>query len=69
MAYSVSFRNHAIKSLEKINEPFYTKIKKAIYSLAEDPRPKGFKKLKGREALEFELPITVLFTKFLKMIY
>ncbi len=35
--------------MEKINEPAYTNIKAAIYNLAENPRPIGYKKLKGRE--------------------
>jgi len=35
--------------LENINEPFYTNIKQAIYNLTENPRPQGYKKLKGRE--------------------
>jgi len=38
----------AIKALEKINEPFYSNIKSAIYSLAENPRPNGYRKLRGR---------------------
>ena len=37
------------KALEKINEPYYSNIKEAIYSLADNPRPKGYKKLKGRD--------------------
>jgi mRNA interferase RelE/StbE len=49
MAYKVTFKKRVIKALEKINEPFYTNIKLAIYSLAEEPRPNGYKKLKGRK--------------------
>lgn len=49
MAYNVTLKKRAIKALEKISEPFYSNIKVAIYSLAEDPRPKGYKKLKGRD--------------------
>lgn len=37
-----------MKALEKINEPFYSNIKSAIYSLAENPRPNGYRKLRGR---------------------
>ena len=48
MPYQLSIRPKAIKVLEKINEPDYSAIKKAIYSLAENPRPAGCKKLKGR---------------------
>lgn len=49
MAYQVSLKKRAIKALEKINEPHYSNIKKAIYSLARNPRPAGYKKLKGRD--------------------
>ena len=49
MAYSITLKKHAIKALEDINEPFYTAIKTAIYSLADNPRPKGFKKLRNRD--------------------
>ncbi len=49
MTYSVHFKKHALKELAKINEPFYSHIKQAIYSLADNPRPQGYKKLKGRD--------------------
>ncbi len=49
MAYIITIKPRAIKSLEKINDPFYSKIKEAIYSLGNDARPEGFKKLKGRD--------------------
>jgi mRNA interferase RelE/StbE len=48
MAYSITIRKSAIKALEKINEPHYSKIKEAIFELANIPRPIGCKKLKGR---------------------
>jgi mRNA interferase RelE/StbE len=38
-----------VKTLEKINEPYYSKIKTAILNLANNPRPAGYKKLTGRE--------------------
>ncbi|WP_223682274.1 type II toxin-antitoxin system RelE family toxin [Flavobacterium hibisci] len=31
-----------------MNEPYYSAIKEHIYDLAENPRPQGYKKLKGR---------------------
>ncbi len=37
-----------MKSLESVREPYYFKMKKAIYDLADNPRPNGCKKLKGR---------------------
>jgi mRNA interferase RelE/StbE len=49
MAYNVSIKKRAINALEKINEPYYSNIKEAIYSLADNPRPSGYKKLKGRD--------------------
>jgi mRNA interferase RelE/StbE len=50
VAYRISIRNRVIKLLQNINEPYYSKIKEAIYRLADNPRPQGFKKLKGRNA-------------------
>jgi mRNA interferase RelE/StbE len=44
MAYHVTLKKRAIKALEKINEPNYSNIKEAIYSLADNPRPIGYKK-------------------------
>lgn len=49
MAYNVILKKRVIKTLEKINEPYYSNIKEAIYSLANNPRPSGYKKLKGRD--------------------
>ncbi len=43
MPYQLTIRPKAIKVLEKINEPDYSAIKKAIYKLADDPRPAGCK--------------------------
>lgn len=48
MPYIIEVRRNVFKSLDKINEPFFSAIKNAIYNLAENPRPKGYKKLKGR---------------------
>ncbi|MFN4285226.1 MAG: type II toxin-antitoxin system RelE family toxin [Lacibacter sp.] len=50
MAYQIFLKKRAIKALEKINEPYYSQIKQAIYKLAHTPRPSGYIKLKGREA-------------------
>ncbi len=50
MAYSLQFSRQALKELEKINEPYYSNIKHAITSLTIDPRPNGYKKLKGRDS-------------------
>jgi len=48
--YKITIKKVAIKALEKINEPFYSNIKTAIYNLADNPRPIGYKKLKGSDA-------------------
>lgn len=49
MIYSLNFSKKALKELEKIKDPFYSNIKAAITDLTNDPRPQGYKKLKGRE--------------------
>ena len=49
MSYKIVINKIAFKALEKINEPDYSKIKTAIYNLAENPRPAGYIKLKGRD--------------------
>lgn len=48
MTYQVILKKRTLKVLEEINEPYYTSIKTAIYNLADNPRPLGYKKLKGR---------------------
>lgn len=49
MAYTIEFRNKVLKALIKINEPYYSAIKKQIYDLADNTRPQGYRKLKGRK--------------------
>ena len=49
MVYRILIKKKAMKVLERINEPDYSFIKTAIYNLAENPRPNGYKKLKGRD--------------------
>lgn len=49
MPYTLNFSKQAAKELERINEPFYSNIKKAIIDLTQNPRPQGYKKLKGRD--------------------
>lgn len=50
MAYNITISKLAVKALEKIDEPYYSNIKDAIYNLANNPRPIGYIKLKKREA-------------------
>ena len=47
--YKVRVERKAQKKLSKIPEPYYSNIKAAILDLGNDPRPKGCKKLKGRD--------------------
>ncbi len=49
MTYKITLKKRVLKALEDINEPYYSKVKNAIYSLADNPRPQGCKKLKGRD--------------------
>jgi mRNA interferase RelE/StbE len=49
MPYQLTIKPRAIKALEKINDPAYSHIKTAILDLANNPRPHGYKKLKGRD--------------------
>ena len=49
MKYQVVIQKRALKVLEKINEPDYSKIKSFLFSLAGNPRPHGYKKLKNRD--------------------
>jgi mRNA interferase RelE/StbE len=53
--YSLRIEKAVVKTLEKINEPYYSKIKKAIMNLAKDPRPVGYKKLKGRDGFRIRV--------------
>jgi mRNA interferase RelE/StbE len=50
MTYLLNFSKQAYKALEKINEPYFSNIKKAIYNLVDNPRPPGCKKLQGRDS-------------------
>jgi mRNA interferase RelE/StbE len=46
--YTIRIERKAQKKLAKISNPYYSKIKTAILDLGNNPRPQGFKKLKGR---------------------
>jgi len=47
--YQVRVERKAQKNLSKIPEPYYSNIKAVLLDLRNDPRPKGCKKLKGRD--------------------
>ena len=55
MPYQILIKPIAVKALEKINDPFYSAIKIAIYNLADDPRPHGYKKLQGRDSFRIRV--------------
>lgn len=53
--YKLRIEKSVQKALEKIDEPYYSKIKIAILNLAENPRPQGYKKLKGRDGFRIRV--------------
>ncbi len=53
--YKVRIEKKVAKKLEKIPPPYYNKIKTAILDLANDPRPNGCKKLKGRDGYRIRI--------------
>ncbi len=53
--YKLRIEKAVQKALEKINEPYYSKIKAAILSLAKNPRPAGYKKLKSRDGFRIRV--------------
>ncbi len=48
--YKVQVERKVQKKLTKIPSPYYARIKSAVLDLADEPRPNGCKKLKGRDA-------------------
>ncbi|MBY0425236.1 MAG: type II toxin-antitoxin system RelE/ParE family toxin [Cytophagales bacterium] len=57
LVYSLSFSKQAFKELSKINEPYYSNIKSAIIDLSLNPRPNGYKKLKGRDGFRIRVGV------------
>jgi mRNA interferase RelE/StbE len=53
--YHITFQKQAIKALSKLNDPIYSRIKLAIQELASNPKPKGFKQLKGRSGFRIRI--------------
>jgi len=53
--YKLRIGKEVQKALEKIDEPYYSKIKAAILKLAKNPRPVGYKKLKGRDGFRIRV--------------
>lgn len=50
MGYEISILRRAQKELAKLPQKDYQKVRNAIRNLADNPRPSGCKKLKGRPA-------------------
>lgn len=46
--YNIDFSRKAQKKLDKLSDVIVNPILSAIGNLSENPRPKGYKKLKGR---------------------
>lgn len=49
MSYRVSLLRRAQKELADLPEDVYIKVRDAVQALVDEPRPSGYKKLKGRE--------------------
>lgn len=49
MSYSINILRRSQKELSDLSQEIYPKICEALRSLAENPRPTGCLKLKGRE--------------------
>lgn len=50
--YKIIISKTAQKQLDKLSDNLADRLIDAIYTLAENPRPSGNKKLKGREVFE-----------------
>lgn len=50
MKYTVLIERYALKQIMKLDKQVIPVIKTAIASLADNPRPYGYKKLKGEDA-------------------
>ncbi len=53
--YNIEVKKSALKELAQISPPYNKKIVSAIDSLANNPRPEGVKKLKGKEAFRIRV--------------
>jgi mRNA interferase RelE/StbE len=55
MKYTVLIERYALKQLLKLDKKIIPVIKTAIASLADNPRPYGYKKLKGEDAYRIRI--------------
>lgn len=53
--YKVRLERKVLKKLVRISEPYYSDIKTAILDLGNNPRPRGCKKLRGRNAFRIRV--------------
>jgi mRNA interferase RelE/StbE len=53
--YQVVIEKQAQKQLAKISPPHYQHIRAALQNLAANPRPNGYKKLKGRSGFRIRI--------------
>lgn len=53
--FKVRIERKVQKKLAKISDPYYSKIKTAIFELGKNPRPRGYIKLKGRDAFRIRI--------------
>ena len=55
MKYQVQILHTAEKEMDKLPTPIHTRISRKILSLENNPRPRGAKKLSGREEYRLRL--------------
>ena len=55
MSYVVVIERQVQKQLLKITRSDYNKVVAALQSLADNPRPQGYKKLKGRDGYRIRI--------------
>ena len=55
MKYTVLIERYAQKQIMKLDKKIIPVIKSAIANLANNPRPYGYKKLRGEEAYRFRV--------------
>ncbi len=55
--YQVVIEKQVQKQLAKIAPPNYNKVVSALQNLANNPRPQGYKKLKGRQGFRIRVGV------------
>jgi mRNA interferase RelE/StbE len=63
--YNIKIEKSVEKALQKIQEPYFSKIKEAVLNLGHDPRPNGYIKLKGRDGYRIRVADYALYTTYL----